>query len=342
MDLRDNITKKYTQHKDEIGVLSVSFNALSLKLREIISEISDAANHVTITSKELTEASLQTAQVSEDIASTVEEISRGATNQASNTNKGAVQAALLHDLLEKNHEYMQELNTASNNVNDIVQTGLKSIHNLSLATEDNKNATEDIREVIMQTQKSSNLIGEASKVITEIARNTNLLALNATIEAARAGEAGRSFAVVAEEIQKLSDESAISAKYINEIISKLHKDIEKAYLSMKRIESTSKTQERNVEETIERYDSIAETMKASLTATKELNQSAENMNSVVNEFLIILDSLSAIAHQNAAGTQQAASAMEEQTASSRNLADTSAKLAKLAASLEEITLIFKL
>lgn len=341
LDLRDDGKKRYIRQKDEIGMLSVSFDTLTMKLREIISQITDVASQVTVTSKGLTEASLQTAQVSEDIANTVEEIAKGASNQADNTEQGASQANLLNELLNKNHGHMMNLNTASQNVNEIVINGLESIHSLSLATEDNKNATKDIRDVILQTKTSSDQISEASKVITEIAKNTNLLALNATIEAARAGEAGKGFAVVAGEIQKLSDESAVSAKYINEIIAKLQKNTEKAMASMKRMEITSETQDKNVEETIERYDSIAKTMKASVSAIEELNLSEKNMSKVVNEFLTMLDSLSAIAEQNAAGTQQAASAMEEQTASSRELADVSDRLSQLANNLQEITLQFK-
>lgn len=341
LDLRDHITNKYVKQKDEIGILSVSFNALTLKLREVISQITDAASQVTVTSNELTGASLQTAQVSEDIANTVEEIAKGASEQAHNTEQGSLQANLLSQLLKKNYGHMEDLNTASKNVNGIVTSGLESIHNLSLATTDNKNATADILDVIIQTKTSSDQISEASKVITEIARNTNLLALNATIEAARAGEAGKGFAVVAGEIQKLSDESAVSAKHINEIISKLQKNTAKASVSMKRMATTSEIQEKNVEETIHKYDSIAKTMKTSISAIEELNLSEEKMSKVINEFLIMLDSLSAIAEQNAAGTQQAASAMEEQTASSRDLADVSERLSQLGDNLQKITFQFK-
>src|SRR5690625_7787013 len=74
-------------------------------------------------------------------------------------------------------------------------------------------------ETINSLQETSEQINEITQIITDIAEQTNLLALNASIEAARAGEAGSGFAVVAEEIRNLSEETAVSASNINELIS---------------------------------------------------------------------------------------------------------------------------
>jgi methyl-accepting chemotaxis protein len=342
LDVRDNIADTYLRQKDEIGTLSGAFQALTIKLRDIITQITESANQVTATAQELTATSQQSAQVSHEITRTVEDIARGATDQANNTEAGSVQAVKLGEIIEKNNEHMQKLNTTSNKVTDLVNSGLKDIDRLSLMTEENDTATKEICDIILQTKKSTEQISEASKVISEMAKQTNLVALNASIEAARAGEAGRGFAVVAGEIQRMADQSAESTKHIDIIIKELMENVKKAVESMKRISTTSMEQQKSVSDTIHKYNSIAISMRISEEAVIDMNHSQKDMNYVKDEILTLLQSLSAIAEQNAAGTQQAASAMEEQTESARELANVSDRLSVLASNLQTITTRFQI
>jgi methyl-accepting chemotaxis protein len=229
------------------------------------------------------------------------------------------------------------LNTASENINKSVNYGLKDIEKLSTITKENSKVMEDICHIITQTKTSSEQISEASRVISEIARQTNLLALNATIEASRAGEAGRGFSVVAEEIQKMADQSAASTKYIDDIVIGLQQNVKKAFDRVNLITSASKQQDSSVTETISRYHSIANSMKVSEEVIKVLNSSEDDMLHAKNEILKMLEALAAVAEHNAAGTQQAALAMEEQTAAAKELAHASDNLSELANQLQSIT-----
>ncbi|WP_428911915.1 methyl-accepting chemotaxis protein [Niallia sp. Krafla_26] len=101
---------------------------------------------------------------------------------------------------------------------DIVMGQMKSIH-LSV---DNLSA------VIMDLLKYSSEIGQIVKTITDISSQTNLLALNAAIEAARAGEHGRGFAIVAEEVRKLSEEVKFSSEQITDIVSSIQNNVDKS------------------------------------------------------------------------------------------------------------------
>ncbi|HWT74924.1 MAG TPA: methyl-accepting chemotaxis protein [Mobilitalea sp.] len=341
LDLRENIAKTYLDQKDEIGTLSGAFQALILRLREIISMLTEAANQVTATSQELTASSLQSALASEEISRTVEEIARGASEQANSTESGSAYALQLEKMIEKNHEHIMSLNKASDNVNKSVSSGLTDIEKLTSITKENEKVMDEICDIITKTKLSSEQIGEASRVISEIARQTNLLALNATIEASRAGEAGRGFSVVADEIQKMADQSAASTKYIDNIVAELQGNAKKAFSQVKLISKASEEQHKSVAATMERYQSIAESMKVSEDVVKVLNGSEVDMNHVKNEILTMLQALAAVAEQNAAGTQQAASAMEEQTASAKELAGASDRLSELAGNLQTITMKFQ-
>jgi methyl-accepting chemotaxis protein len=272
----------------------------------------------------------------------VEEIAKGAYEQAKNTESGLIQASLLDQKMQDNHQHMISLNTTIEQVMILVESGLKEIERLIRLTNDNKAATKKIALVIMEMKKSSQQIGEASKIITDMARETNLLSLNATIEAARAGEAGRGFAVVAAEIQNMAEQSAQSTKVIDSIIHKIQMDITDTVDSMDIMSAVSEDQHKSVSDTIQKYQEIAEAIKISGQAVDELNDSEKDMIAANNEIKMMLQSLAAIAEQNAAGTQQTVSTMEEQNASVQIIADISDRLTQLAVSLRSNVSKFKI
>ncbi|MHB8130271.1 MAG: methyl-accepting chemotaxis protein [Mobilitalea sp.] len=333
LDIRENITEAYLKQKDEIGTLSRAFQTLTTNLREIIKEITDSANRVSDTAQNLTASSQQSAFVSEEISRTVEDIARGASEQASNTESGLSHVTLLGNKIEINHQHMVNLNSTTGQVTNLVRDGLKDIERLTLLTNENDLATKNTFDLMSKMKNSSGQIGDASKIISDMAKQTNLLALNASIEAARAGEAGRGFAVVAEEIQNMADQSAKSTRYIDAIVTELQKNIAQAVDSMNQISITSEKQHKSVSDTIQKYQDISDSMQKSEIAVVELNSSEKDMEIANNGIRIMLQALSTIAEQNAAGTQQAAATMEEQTASTLVIADICDRLTELAENL---------
>lgn len=98
-----------------------------------------------------------------------------------------------------------------------------------------------IRDQIQETSKrikrlgeSSQEIGEITELIADITEQTNVLALNAAIQAASAGEAGRSFSVVAEEVQRLAERSADATRQISSLVKAIQTDTQDAVAAMER------------------------------------------------------------------------------------------------------------
>ncbi len=333
LDIREDIPEKYRNQRDEIGTLARTFQILTENLRNIITDLNVSAIQVTGTAQELTHTSGQSAEVTEEISHTLEEIAKSTNEQAKKTEAGLFQATILEEKMEVNHKQMMKLNETTDKVIQLVNAGLKEIERLNSITNENDLATKNICKVIIEMKNSSEQIGEASRFISDIARETNLLALNATIEAARAGESGRGFAVVAGEIQRLADQSAKSTSYIDEIISGLKKNIEQSVQSMDRITKTSEDQHESVSVTIKKYQDISEAMKQSENVVDKLNDSEKEMQKANNEIRLMLTALANIAEQNASGTQQSVATMEEQAASMQVIANVTDRLKELAESL---------
>lgn len=294
------------------------------------------------TSEELTASTQQSATAAEEVSKVAEEIAKGASDQAQNTEEGSTKAFLLGQTIEKDSGHMEELNSDSSRVIEVIDEGLIEIENLYNITERSNSASKEIYDVILKTNDSSHQIGQASHVISSIAEQTNLLALNAAIEAARAGEAGRGFAVVAEEIRKLAKESQSSTEGINKIVEELQENAQDAVKTMETLAKISEEQTSSVVSSKDKYMLIADAMENVKKTVEQLNISSEEMNKIKDDILDTLQNLSAIAEENSASTEQVTASMEEQTASVEEIASSSEGLADLAQGLQLIIEKFKI
>jgi len=342
LDITGNIDAKYQNKKDEIGTLSRALQGITDSIREIVGEITHSSEHLAQASEELTATSEQTASTSEEVAHTIMEIAKGASDQAQYTQDGSEKANRLGEVIEKDQTFLEEMNAASMDVRNVVDTGMKDIEYLSIKTEENNQAGREIHAVIIKTDESSQKIGQASGVIASIAEQTNLLALNAAIEAARAGEAGRGFSVVAEEIRRLAEQSAASTKEIDNTVNELLTNSKEAVRTISNMISVINEQAESVKRNKENYIAIKEAIQNTLNTVEHLNGSGKEMQKMKNEIMDTLQNLSAIAEENSASTQEVTASMEEQTASVEEVAYSSEELAKLAENLQTIISKFKI
>ncbi|MDQ7095036.1 methyl-accepting chemotaxis protein [Desulfosporosinus sp. PR] len=335
------IKEALVNRKDELGILGQVIKATNVNQQEITKRLLETASQVTSTSQELSVIAQESAKAVEEIAKTIEHVAGTATEQAGDTDYGVTQIMELGNLIERDQQYLIDLNKSAEKVEIMKSEGSVSVHELMERTKERERYMERIQEGIMKTNQSAEKINSASQMIQAVADQTNLLALNAAIEAARAGEAGKGFAVVAEEIRKLAEKSSLSTREIDEIVKELQINSQNAVEIIDKSSVIAKKQEESVLITDERFSGIAGAIEETKVIMVKLNSSGRDMEEKKNQITAVLKNLASIAEKNAASTEQVSAASEEQSASMVEIAKASQNLSQLAAELHQAIDKFK-
>jgi len=264
-------------------------------------------------------------------------MAKGAGDQARDTEIGSVKVNEIGNMIAEEELQRQVLNKAADEVVRLKEEGFQTLNELVEKTEASNKASKEI----YNASDSAKKIENASQMIRSIAGQTNLLSLNAAIEAARAGEAGRGFAVVADEIRKLAEDSNRFTKEIEGIVIELTDKTNSAVTTMQGAAALTEAQTKGVEVTKTKFEGISEAIEKTKDAISMLNKTGEAMNLKKDEIIDVIQSLSALSEENAAGTEEASASVEEQTASMEQIAEASEELAKLAEEMQRGIAKFK-
>ncbi len=301
----------------------------------LIRGISHISDRVAASSNEVNSATQQIAVMSGQTSESINEIARGAYDQAKDTERGSSNMYALSEMMAGDGRNRELLNETADYADRIKEEGSKTVEVLLEKSKITNSATGEIQKVIYETQESFQKIQSASQMIGKITQQTNMLALNASIEAARAGEAGKGFAVVAEEIGKLAEQSHSFTQQINNVIKELAQKIEFTVKTIDEVNNTIENQTGIVGETKEKFDGISEALNKVKSVIDALNASGNDMENKKNDMVLILGNLSAISEENAAATEQTLATVESQTSSISGIADISRELAELAKEIQD-------
>ena len=341
-DLSQPVPAGSLRKKNEIGQLARAMETMTANFRGLVGSITSLAEQVAASSEELTATADNVQHTSSEIGRTIGDIAAGATDQAQSTETGVRSTNEMGEIIVQNVQLLSEVGEASEQMGAKVTAGLTVVDNLRQTAESASKGTTLIREVTNKTNESVSRIGEASNLITAIAEQTNLLALNAAIEAARAGEQGRGFAVVAEEIRKLAEQSAGATRTIDEMVRELTGHSEVSVKTSEEVGKTVGAQMNSVRETDETYRSINEAVKQSVAGIASAAEQTRVLNERKDRIMDVMQSLLAVAQENAASTEEVSSSVQMQNSAIAEMSEASRQLAVMAQELTEQTGRFRL
>jgi len=204
--------------RDEIGRLANSMNRMKRTLRDMMEKIAGTSGFVADESKKLIEFTARVSEESREISRTMEELSRRSRDQAGTSSELAERMDHFSAQILAVADEKERLSALSGRMLALTEEGsvsmTSSIENMNII---DQSIDRSLALVCSLNEKTAHISGIA-ELIKKIADQTRLLAFNAAIEAAQAGEHGRSFAVVADNVRKLSEQVQSSAAHIAKVV----------------------------------------------------------------------------------------------------------------------------
>ncbi len=324
-----------TARKDEIGSISRNLVLLYENLHNIVEQIAQSAGTLSNNSGTLSEQIMQIKHSADEISTTMNDLSNAAMSQAGEATTSANEAAKLDKLIIRNIDDTENLRANANEMDRVKNNGLMAIKDLIDKTMKSRDSILAAKEAMQQNNEQAQKIELTSQKINDIADQTNLLSLNAAIEAARAGEAGRGFAVVAEEIRSLAEETNSLTGEIAIIIQELLEKTSDATQNMEIMEKIFEQQEHSVGETRENFIQIEQCLESVQTSIHKLYESSNDMADSKKIIVDMIEGISAVSQQNAAGSQEVLASMETQDSVIADIAGMAQNLAALAEELSQ-------
>jgi methyl-accepting chemotaxis protein len=286
--------------KGDVKKLADGFTVMLSGLRDTIRAVKTSTEQVASSAEELSSSAEEVNASMEEVSSTIQQVATGSQNTAKDS----------ETMLKQSQQAGQSS-----------ESGQKAAKEVSSKMELIKRTTQEGAQKISALGTKSQEIGRIVDTINQISEQTNLLALNAAIEAARAGEAGRGFAVVADEVRKLAEESGQATKQIRDLIGGIQTEIDGAVKSMgentKQVEEGSK----GVEAAVTAFEALP-------TVIAAVNKSAEEVG--------------AVAQENASGAEEVSASIEEVTSSMQQVSSAAQQMASIASELKNVVERFKL
>ncbi|MFD3260104.1 methyl-accepting chemotaxis protein [Paenibacillus lentus] len=321
--------------KDEIGMLTASFNVMMEQITQLVQQTNSSAQDVLDTAAELTQASNKTAISAKEIAIATEEIANGATSLANEAERGNELTENISRQMDHVIAANKEMESSARQVERSSQQGTEYLNELLQKTSVTGEMVNALTEKVDSLKSSTSSVLKVLDVMQNITQQTNILSLNATIEAARAGAAGRGFMVVADEIRQLADQSRQSITMVGEITDNIQKEMNETVQALSEASPLFQDQIKSVKETSQIFVSVQEQMEGFVQHLDSVTLSIDGLNQSQSVLSEAMSNVSAVAQQSSATSEEVASLSSEQQTVGDQLVNLSNKLENVSNGLKE-------
>ncbi len=327
---------------DELGTMAQAMQEMNEKVRALMRNVAQTAEYLAASSEELTSSAEQAADVSQSIAESIVKVAGACSEQFDDVQTANEHTKKLTQHMQDFEGHLEETGQQVQKTSNVATEGRQGVATAVTGMQSIETNVSHIAELIEGLGENSKQIGEIVDTIAGIAEQTNLLALNAAIEAARAGEHGRGFAVVADEVRKLAEQSQEAASEISERIGRIQSSTQEAVDAMHQGLSEVMDGTKTVQGAGTSFDGIASMVGKAAAASQAMQSSVERLTQSIGRIDAAVEEINTKSRSVADEAQTVSAATEEETASMHEIADASRKLAEQAQNLQNSIAVFKI
>ncbi|PAE08357.1 hypothetical protein CHI12_06575 [Terribacillus saccharophilus] len=326
---------------DEIGQLTMNLSEMRENLSDVMKTIAETSDQVAASSEELTASAEESSKSAELIAAATQTAANGTELTMQHVEEVVTSVAHMQARVKEAQTNSQSILSLSDAASRNSQDGTEAVHAVVKQMSEINNSVNEIGLFVNGLDKKSKEIGTIVNLIRDISNQTNLLALNAAIEAARAGEQGKGFAVVADEVRKLAEQSANSSEMIASLISDIQNETGKAVTAMQHGADNVEEGIRKTENVNDSFQSIKQAIDQVTNNVQEVSQTIEGVSSGSKSIVDVMDKVKKTACENAESNETNAAASQQQSAAMEEISASSEALSGMAMDLQAALAKFK-